>query len=110
MAFSAVFQFVVGDEGGKNRFLLEHYIEHRTFVDALLAQGFQAVDLPIQTMDDPKRWLAAHQQMSQSAWTGAGGGQSTDFGTLNWDNDGEVQDWMIIHKLWHDSMRTSLGL
>lgn len=110
MAFSAVFQFRLDDEAGKNRFLLEHYIEHRMFVDALLAKGFVAVDLPIQTMADPKQWLAAHQQMSQSAWTGAGGGQSTDFGTLNWENPDMVQDWFAQHKLWHDSLRGTLGL
>ena len=110
MAFSAVFQFRLDDEAGKNRFLLEHYIEHRMFVDALLAKGFIAVDLPIQTMNDPKQWLAAHQQMTQSAWTGTGGGQSEDFGTLNWQSPGDVQSWFIDHKLWHDSVRTSLGL
>ena len=112
MAFSATYKFYIGDDAGKNRFLLEHYIEHRRFIDALLAQtpSFSAVDLPIQTMEDPKRWLAAHQQMSQSAWTGAGGGQSTDFGTLNWQNNADVEDWFVAHKAWHDSLRTSLGL
>lgn len=112
MAFSAVFQFRVGDEQGKNRFLLEHYVEHRMFADKLLAQTppFRATDLPIQTMDDEKRWLAAHQQMSQSVWTGIGGGQMIDLETLDWKNPNQVNDWFNLHALWHKSVRDSLGL
>lgn len=112
MAFSAVFQFRQGDEAGKNRFLLEHYIEHVKFYNALLAQtpSVVTVNYPIQTMDKPQDWLAAHQAMSQAVWSGIGGGQSTDFGTLDWTNAGQVQDWMNVHQLWHQQVRDSLGL
>ena len=112
MSFSAVWQFYPKDYGGLNRFLLEHYVEHRRFCDALLGQtpSFAAVDLPIQRMDDPKKWLAAHQQMSQSVWTGIGGGQSTDFGTLDWESPTQVEDWQNTHQLWHKTVRDSLGL
>ncbi len=112
MTFSAVWQFVPGDEGGMNRFLLEHYVEHQQFINALagMAEPFIAIDLPIQRMDTPRDWLAAHQEMSQSVWTGIGGGQSTDFGTLDWENSGAVQDWQNLHQLWHQTVRDSLGL
>lgn len=117
MSFSATFQFVPGDEGGLNRFLLDHYLSHRAYVDALLAQtpSFAAVDLPIQRLTNWPDWLAAHQMMSQSAWTGAGGGQSTDFGSLKLGPDGQpdpgaLQDWFIYHKLWHDDLNATLGI
>lgn len=104
MAFSAVFQYRLDDEAGKGRFLIEHYIEHQNFYKALLDQGFVSTNLPIQRMDDPERWLAAHQQMSQSVWTGLGGGQSTDFGTLDWGSPSQVQDWFRLHLLWHQQV------
>lgn len=112
MSFSAVFQFRVGDEGGKNRFLLEHYVEHEQFYKALLGQtpSVRTVNYPIQRMDSEKDWLAAHQKMSQSVWTGIGGGQSTDFESLDWKNPAQVQDWFNLHALWHKSVRDSLGL
>lgn len=112
MAFSSVWQFVVGDEAGKGRWLLEHYLEHQQFYRALLAQSpsFASVNYPLQRMEDPTKWLGAHQEESQSVWTGIGGGQSTDFGTLNWSSPTEVQDWMNLHQLWHAQVRTSLGL
>lgn len=112
MAFSAVFQFRPDDEAGKNRFLLEHYIEHRQFINTLLGATppFVPVDLPIQRMESIKDWLAAHQEMSQSVWTGLGGGQTTDFGTVNWDSDSQRQDWFNLHQLWHQTVRSSLGL
>jgi len=112
MAFSAVFQFRVGDEAGKNRFLLEHYTEHRQFTDKLLAQTppFRAIDLPIQRMDSVQDWMAAHQRMSQSVWTGIGGGQMIDLETLDWNNQNQVRDWFNLHALWHRSVRDSLGL
>ncbi len=98
MAFSATFQFSPSDEQGKHRFLLEHYLEHMEFYRALLAQSpsVKTVNYPIQRMDDPQTWLAAHQEMTQSVWSGLGGGQTTDFGTLNWDdplNKGLVAWW-----------------
>lgn len=112
MSFASTFQFVPGDEGGMNRFLLDHYVQHRRYVDSLLAltPSYRAVDLPIQRVQDWKDWLAAHQQMSQSAWTGIGGGQSTDFGSLNYNDPSAWQDWFLYHKLWHQSVDTSLGL
>lgn len=112
MAFSAVFQFVPGDEQGKHRFLLEHYLEHMEFYRALLAQSpsVKTVNYPIQRMDDPQTWLAAHQEMTQSVWSGLGGGQTTDFGTLNWADETQVQDWMDLHNGWHAQVRNALGL
>lgn len=110
MAFSAVFQYRLDDEAGKGRFLIEHYIEHQNFYKSLLDQGFVATNYPIQRMEDPQRWLAAHQEMSQSVWTGLGGGQSTDFGTLDWQSPSQVQDWFRLHLLWHQQVGQALGL
>ena len=112
MAFSAVFQFALGDEAGKGRWLLEHYLEHNQFTQALATQTITitSVSYPIQRMQDPERWLEAHQQISQNQWSAAGGGQSTDFGTLDWSDSDAVQDWMNLHALWHKSMRDTLGL
>jgi hypothetical protein len=99
-----------GDDAGLQRWLLEHYMEHQQFYRALLEQSpsVVSVNLPIQRMDDPKTWLAAHQMVSQSQWTGAGGGQSTDFGTLDWDDHAAIQDWMNIHREWHERLRDTL--
>lgn len=112
MSFSAVFQFKVGDEAGKNRFLLEHYVEHQMFYKTLLGQTPSVVTLnyPIQRMDNEQEWLASHQRMSQAVWSGLGGGQSTNFETLDWSNPGQVQDWFNLHALWHQSVRDALGL
>ena len=112
MSFSATFQWIPGDDDGLRRFLLDHYVRHRLYIDALLGQTppFRAVDLPIQTLDKWADWLAAHQQMSQSAWTGAGGGQSTDFGTLNPKDSNALQDWQFYHRAWHQQMDAALGL
>jgi hypothetical protein len=112
VAFSAVFQFVPGDPGGMSRFLLEHYVEHMQFYDSLLGRtpSVVTVNYPIQRMEDPEEWLASHQLMSQSVWTGLGGGQSTDFGRLDWKNPNQVQDWFNLHRQWHASVRDSLGL
>jgi hypothetical protein len=112
MAFSSVFQFTPGDGPGMNRWLLEHYLEHMAFYRALLAQSPSVitVNYPIQRMEDQRDWLAAHNKMSQSVWTGVGGGESTDFGDLDWSDATKVQDWMNIHALWHKRVRDSLGL
>lgn len=112
MTFAAVAQWVPGDVIGLQRFLIEHYVEHRLFAATLLAQSpaIRTVDYPIQTMDSPRAWLAAHQQISQSVWTGLGGGQSTDFETVNWDDPIQVQDWQQLHAAWHQSVRDSLNL
>jgi hypothetical protein len=112
MAFSELWQFMPGDNAGRERWLLEHYLEHQQFYRALLEEtpSVASVNLPLQRMDDPQEWLTAHQQVSQSVWSGAGGGQSTDFGTLDWDDPTAVQDWMNVHQLWHEEMRETLGL
>lgn len=112
MAFSAVFQWVPGDEGGLNRFLLEHYVEHQTFYKTLLGQtpSVRTVNYPIQRISSWPDWLAAHQNMSQSVWTGIGGGQSTDFGTLKYEDAGALQDWQELHARWHSQVRDALGL
>lgn len=112
MSFSALWQWKYGDEEGMQKFLLAHYVEHRQFTDKLLGQtpSFAAVDLPIQRIENWKDWLGAHQMMSQSVWTGIGGGQSTDFGTLDYESPTAVDDWQNIHQLWHAQVRSSLGL
>ena len=95
-----------------NRWLLEHYLEHMQFYRTLLEQtpSVTTINYPIQRMEDPKAWLGAHNKMSQSVWSGIGGGQSTDFGDLDWADPTKVQDWMEIHSQWHKQVRDSLGL
>lgn len=110
MAFSAVFQFVPGDEGGMNRFLLEHYVEHQQFYKTLLATGVRTVNYPIQRLESWDDWLGAHQEMSQSVWSGLGGGQSTDFSRLKYTDPNAIQDWLQFHADWHATVRQSLGL
>lgn len=112
MTFSAVFQWIPGDQLGLQRFLLEHYVEHRIFADTLLGQSpsIITVDLPIQTMVDPTQWLTDHQRMSQSVWSAIGGGQSTDFERLDWEDSVAVEDWQLLHAAWHQSVRDSLNL
>lgn len=112
MAFSSLFQFIPGDQQGLGTWLLAHYLDHQEFYKALLgrAPSIPTTNYPIQRMDDPDTWLAAHQEMSQSVWSGLGGGQSENFGKLDWRNPTEVQDWMYAHYLWHKTVRESLGL
>lgn len=110
MAFADVWQFMVGDEPGKNRWLLEHYLEHQQFYKGLLDISVVTVNYPLQHMDNPQDWLGAHQEVSQSVWSGLGGGQSTDFSTLDWKSPAAVQDWMNLHQLWHKTVRDALGL
>lgn len=112
MAFSSTFQFIPGDEAGKNRWLLDHYLEHMQFYRTLLGQtpSVVTVNYPLQRMEEPRAWLDAHQKMSQSVWSGIGGGQSADFGDVDWENPQKVQDWMNIHGLWHQQVREALGL
>ena len=112
MTFSVVYQWVPGDTIGLQRFLIEHYLEHRLFTSTLLGQTppVKTVEYPLQTMDSPREWLAAHQQVSQSVWTGIGGGESTDFETVNWDDPIQVADWQQLHAAWHESVRSSLNL
>ena len=80
--------------------------------DALLSlnPAFVPVDLPIQRMDDPEEWLDAHQRMTQSVWTGIGGGQTTDFERLDFNSPTDLTDWQNIHHLWHMQARASLGM
>lgn len=110
MAFSALFQFSPKDEAGKGRWLLEHYLEHMQFYRALLAQGVITVNYPLERMDNDRDWLAAHNEESQSVWSGIGGGQSTDFGSVNWDDQNAADDWHNLHQLWHKQVRDALGL
>lgn len=112
MTFSVTFQFVPGDEAAMSRFLLDHYLEHQQFYLALLTQSvsISTVNYPIQRLDNWPDWLAAHQKMSQSVWSGIGGGQSTDFGRLKYDDPGALQDWLQIHAGWHAVVRDALGL
>ena len=112
MAFSALFQFMPGDPVGQDKWLLEHYLEHQMFYRELLAQTASIVttNYPIQRMRDSKSWLAAHNEMSQSVWSGIGGGQSPDLGSVNWDDPKELQDWLEYHAAWHASVRESLNL
>lgn len=121
MAFSAVFQWLPGDKGGLNRFLLEHYVEHQTFYKTLLDQAtpVKSINYPIQKigavsgaegMDNWPDWLWAHQAMSQSVWSGLGGGQSADFGSVKYQDPVAMQDWMQRHAAWHAVVRQSLGL
>lgn len=93
-----------------NRFLLEHYVEHQMFYKLLLEQGVTTVNYPIQSMHDWETWLGAHQEMSQSVWSGLGGGQSTDFSRLKYDDPGALQDWLQFHAGWHATVRETFGI
>lgn len=112
MAFSAVFQFIPGDKEGMNRFLLEHYVEHEMFYKTLLEQSPSVVtaNLPIQRLESWETWLGAHQQMTQSVWSGLGGGQSQDFSRLKYEDPFAMQDWMNLHAAWHAEVRAALNL
>lgn len=112
MAFSAVFQWKKDDEQGLNRFLLAHYIEHNTFYKTLMGQSPAVItsNYPIQTLEGWEQWLDAHQKMTQSVWSGLGGGQTVDFGTLKYDDEGALQDWQLRHSQWHATVRESLNL
>src|SRR2546426_11207075 len=112
MAFSALFEFVPGDEAGKGRWLLEHYIEHRRFADALLAQtpSVASLDYPIQRMENAPDWLAAHQKMTGSVNAGLGLGAAPDFERLDFEDENALHDWFVRHSLWHKASRDSLGL
>jgi hypothetical protein len=110
MAFSTITQYLPGDEQGKQRWLLEHYLEHKQIGQALMALGFVPVDLPLQHMETPPFWLAAHQLVSQSQWTGIGGGQSVDLERVDWEKSDQLLDWFNIHTSWHYQARQALGL
>jgi hypothetical protein len=112
MAFSPVSVFIPGDPFGQDKWLLEHYIEHQLFYTTLLGQATSVVtiSMPIQRMRDPVAWLDTHNKVSQSVWTGIGGGQSLDLGSVDWNDSRELQDWLEYHAAWHQSVRDSLGL
>ena len=112
MSFSTLYKFAIGDDKGRERWLLEHFLEHMNFYRTLLGQtpSFKSVLYPIQRMEDPKEWLRVHNRMSQSVWTGAGGGQSIDLETLDWNSPTQVQDWFQLHRDWHYNVRTTLNL
>lgn len=112
MAFSALTQFVPGDEPGQNRWLLEHYLEHQMFYTTLLEQSpaIVTVNYPIQRIETWPDWLAAHNQQHQSLWTGIGGGEATDLGTLKWEDKNALLDWFQTHADVHTQIRDSLGL
>lgn len=109
-SFSATFQFFPGDEQGQSRWLLDHYVEHTQFSDKLLESTITTSILPIQQMGNTRDWLNAHQRMSQSVWTGIGGGQMIDLERVDWSNPGMLQDWLERHARWHNEVRISLGL
>lgn len=112
MAFQAVAQWEPGDMMGLQRFLFEHFLEHRLFTDYFLGQPtpIKTLEYPLQTMGNPKQWLADHQKVSQSVWSAAGGGETFDLERLNWENPQQVRDWQAYHAAWHKSLRESLGL
>lgn len=112
MTFAAVYQWSPGDMAGLQRFLLEHYLEHRLFTDYFLSlpTPIRTIEYPLQIMVTPQLWLADHQKVSQSQWTAAGGGESIDLERLNWDNPLQLRDWQEFHAAWHASMRNSLNL
>lgn len=111
MTFSAIPHFVVGDDQGMSRWLLEHYYDHITLNQAVQALGFEIPDFPIQTMSEaPNVWLAAHQRIHQAIWTAIGGSNATDLAELDWENDGQVYSWLELHAAIHESVRDTLGV
>jgi len=110
MAFSAVSQFVYGDDLGFNNWLLAHYLEHVEFIDTLQDNSFTVLAYPIQSMEDPDQWLQTHHRMHQAIWTAIGGGTSTNLAAVDWKKDDQVQDWLEIHARIHQQIRDSLGI
>ena len=112
LTFQAVSQWKPGDDAGLQRFLLEHYLEHRLFTDYFLGLPvpIKTLEYPLQTMVNPQQWLADHQMVSQSQWSAAGCGESVDLERVNWGEPRQVQDWQIYHAAWHASLRDSLNL
>lgn len=112
MSFSVIARSMPRDEAGWGQWLLEHAREHRIFTDTLLGQtpAVATAEFPIETMADHDPWLVAHMEMSQSVWSGIGGGQSPDLRTVDWNNEHQVDQWMLAHDRWHSTVRTALGL
>lgn len=112
MSFSAIARLMPEDQAGWGQWHLEHAREHRIFTGTLLAQSppVSTTEYPIETMDDPEPWLRAHMEMSQSVWSGIGGGQSPELRNVDWGNLEQLQDWLLEHDRWHSQVRTTLGL
>lgn len=112
MTFSAIAGEMPKDEAGWGQWFLEHAREHRSFTGVLLAQtpSVATAEFPIDRMDDPEDWLNAHMEMSQSVWSGAGGGQCTDLRTVEWSDEQQLNQWLLVHEQWHATMRDTLGL
>lgn len=113
MSFSVIASHLPQDEAGWGQWLLEHAREHRRFTDALLGQtpSVATAEFPIETMgDDPQPWLGAHMEMSQSVWSGLGGGQSEDFRYVDWNDQKQIEQWFLNHDRWHATVRDALGL
>ena len=112
MSFSVIAKNSPVDDAGWGRWHLEHAREHRQMTGALLSQSppVASIEYPIERMVDVNAWLNAHQEMSQSVWSGAGGGESPDFRTVDWKDEKDLANWLIIHAQWHSQMRTTLGL
>ena len=112
MSFSAIARHMPTDEAGWGQWLLEHAREHRIFTGALLEQSppVASAEFPIEQMIDPEPWLTAHQEMSQSVWAGAGGGQSIDLRAVDWQDEQARDQWLLTHDRWHAQVREALGL
>ena len=112
MSFSVFARHMPQDDAGWGTWFLEHAREHRIFTDTLLGQAppVASAEFPIETMGDTEPWLNAHQEMSQSVWSGAGGGESIDLRTVDWKDKNQVEQWLLTHDRWHASVREALGL
>lgn len=113
MTFSTTFQFFYGDDAGRQKWLLDHYLEHKLFYTTLLSNTVITTILPIQKMENPQSpadWLNAHQRVSQSVWTGIGGGQMIDLERVDWSNASMLQSWLERHGRWHAEVRNVLSL
>lgn len=112
MSFSVVARYVPQDVAGWGSWFLQHAQEHRLITDTLLGQSppVATVEYPIERMGDVSAWLDAHMQMSQSVWSGIGGGQSPDLRTVKWDDPSALNQWFLQHDRWHATVRTALGL
>ena len=110
MTFAAVSNFVVGDDPGMARWLLEHYYEHIELNQAVQALGALIPSYPIQQMSDKEAWLAGHKRIHQAIWSAVGGGVASDLSLLDWENDSQVYDWLNLHASIHANVRESLGL
>ena len=110
MTFSAITNFVVGDDPGMARWLLEHYFEHLNLNQAVQALGYNLPDYPLQQIGEQRAWLAGHQQIHQAIWTAIGGSNAADLSELDWENDSMVQNWLELHAAIHESVRKTLGI